>query len=106
MRAALHGLPISINNALNPAICGSCYSYSGSNLSLVQAHQTQQSYNRVDLAQSDSSLAAKTKRCSRTLTLLRKGDREVQFNFADPGSCSSKRRQQGTSRQQQINSCQ
>lgn len=61
MWAALHGLAIYINNALNPASCGSCYSYSGSNLSIVQAHQTQQSYNTVDLAQSGSSLAAKMK---------------------------------------------
>lgn len=50
IRAALHGLAINTNSALNPAICGSCYSYSGSNLSIVQAHQTQQRYNRVDLA--------------------------------------------------------
>lgn len=38
---------------------------------------TQQSYNRVDLAQSDSSLAAKMKRHSKALSPLHKDDREV-----------------------------
>lgn len=79
MRAALHGLAIYINNALTQPICVSCYSDSGSDLALVQAHQTQRSYNRVHLAQSHSSLATGMKRRSRASILLHKNGREVQF---------------------------
>ena len=77
MRAALHGLAIYINNALTQPICVSCYSYSGSDLSLVQAHQTQRSCNTVDLAWSHSSLATEMKRHSRASILLHKNDREA-----------------------------
>lgn len=100
MQADLHGLAI-YKQCTNPAhMCVSCYSYSGSDLSLMQAHQTQRSYNRVDLAQSHSSLATEMKQHSRASILLPKNERKALF--AGPGSCSSKRRQQGTSRQQQI----
>lgn len=101
MRAALHGLAI-YKQCTNPAhVCVSCYSYSGSDFSLMQAHQTPWRFNRVDLAQSHSSLATDMKQGSRAFILLHKNEREALL--AGPGSCSSKRRQQGTSRQQQIN---
>lgn len=61
MQAALRGLAIYINNALTQPICVSCYSCSGSDLTLVQAHQTQQSYSRVDSAQSQSDIATEMK---------------------------------------------
>lgn len=74
---ALHGLAIYINNALTLLICISCYCYSGTDLSLVQAHQTQGRYDRVDLARSHSSLATETKQCSGASTVLNKNEREA-----------------------------